>query len=62
MKPMRESAGWTVILDRETDGRFIASVPGVPDCHVYGRTASEAVRKVRAALRFYLTELGRAKS
>jgi len=50
-------ATYTVILDRETDGRVIASVPGFPGCHAYGRTPSAAVRKVRAALEFYLTEL-----
>ena len=43
-----------VILDREVDGRVIASVPGIPGCHSYGRTPSEAIRRVRSALRFYL--------
>lgn len=50
-------ATYTVILDRESDGRAIASVPGVPGCHVYGRTRAEAIRRVKAALRFYLQEL-----
>jgi predicted RNase H-like HicB family nuclease len=37
--------------------RVIASVPGFPGCHAYGRSPSAAVRKVQAALEFYLTEL-----
>lgn len=45
---------YTVVLDREDDGRFIASVPGVPGCHTYGRTPASAVRRARRALRFYL--------
>ena len=48
---------YTVVLDREVDGRFIASVPGVPGCHAYGRTSGAAARRVKAALQFYLEEL-----
>ena len=50
---------YTVVLDREDDGRVIASVPGVPGCHAYGRSPATAVRRVRAALRFYLKEIVR---
>jgi predicted RNase H-like HicB family nuclease len=52
-------AKYIVVLDREVDGRWIASVPGVPGCHVYGRTSSAAVRRLKSALRFYLAELRR---
>jgi len=45
---------YTVVLDREEDGRHIASVPGVPGCHVYGRTRQQAVGRARRALQFYL--------
>ena len=48
---------FTVVLDRELDGRYIASVPGIPGCHVYGRTRQMAVRNVKSALKFYLKEL-----
>ncbi len=47
---------YTVIFDREVDGRHIASVPGVPGCHAYGRTSGEALKKVKKALAFYLRE------
>ena len=48
---------YVVVFDRETDGRLIASVPGIPGCHAYGRSRREAVARVRSALRFYLAEL-----
>lgn len=48
---------FTVVLDREVDGRVIASVPGMPGCHAYGRTPAGAVRRVKSALRFYLKEI-----
>jgi predicted RNase H-like HicB family nuclease len=50
---------YTVVLDREEDGRVIATVPGLPGCHAYGPTPAQAVRKVKAGLRFYLQELAR---
>jgi len=50
-------AKYTVVLDREIDGRAMASVPGIPGCHAYGRTTSEAIRRVKSALRFYLQEI-----
>jgi predicted RNase H-like HicB family nuclease len=61
MKPAMKTR-FTVILDREVDGRVIASVPGVPGCHAYGRTPAGAVRRVKAALRFYLKEILREGS
>lgn len=50
-------ATYTVVLEREVDGRVIASVPGVPGCHAYGRTPADAVRRVKSALRFYLKKI-----
>ena len=50
---------YTVVLDREDDGRIIATVPGLPGCHAYGPTPAQAVRRVKAGLRFYLQELAR---
>jgi predicted RNase H-like HicB family nuclease len=50
-------ARYTVVLDREVDGRAMASVPGLPGCHAYGRTPSEAVRRVKSAVRFYLKQV-----
>jgi predicted RNase H-like HicB family nuclease len=35
-------------LDREVDGRHIASIPDLPGVMAYGITEDEAVRKVKA--------------
>src|SRR6185295_14130529 len=48
---------YVVTIERETDGRFIASVPEVPGCHVYGRTRRQAVERARRALQFYVDSL-----
>lgn len=52
-------ARYTVILDREADGRLIASVPGIPGCHAYGRTRKDAVHRVKQALQFFIEEMVR---
>jgi predicted RNase H-like HicB family nuclease len=46
-----------VTIEREADGRFIASVPEIPGCHVYGRTRRQAVARARSALQFYVDSL-----
>ena len=48
---------YVVTIERETDGRFIASVPEVPGCHVYGRTRGQAVERAQRALQFYVDSL-----
>ena len=35
-------------VDREEDGRFLASVPDLPGVMGYGQTPEEATRKVKA--------------
>ncbi|MCC6740730.1 MAG: type II toxin-antitoxin system HicB family antitoxin [Planctomycetia bacterium] len=57
MKNGKRRLSYTVVLSRETDGRIIAEVPGVPGCLVYGRTAKEAVRRATSALNFHLESL-----
>jgi len=48
---------YVVTIDREEDGRFIASVPEVPGCHAYGRTRRQAIARARKALQFYIDTL-----
>ena len=48
---------YVVTIERETDGRFIASVPEIPGCHVYGSTRRQAVTRARRALQFYIDSL-----
>ncbi|HEY1802238.1 MAG TPA: type II toxin-antitoxin system HicB family antitoxin [Terriglobales bacterium] len=39
---------FTVEIERETDGRWIAEIPEEPGALAYGATQSEAVRKAYA--------------
>jgi predicted RNase H-like HicB family nuclease len=38
---------YTVEFDREADGRWIADVPALPGCMLYGRTRRDALTRVR---------------
>jgi len=37
-----------VEVERETDGRYLASVPDLPGIMAYGASETEAVRKVKS--------------
>jgi predicted RNase H-like HicB family nuclease len=47
---------WTVELDREDDGRWIADVPELPGVMVYGATREEALSRVEALARAVVAE------
>lgn len=44
---MTEIEPLQIELDREDDGRFLASLPGLPGVMAYGETAEAAVRKAK---------------
>jgi predicted RNase H-like HicB family nuclease len=37
-----------VVVERETDGRILASIPDLPGVMAYGSVEDEAIRKVKA--------------
>ena len=46
-----------VDLDREEDGRILASVPELPGVMAYGATEEEAVRKVKSIALLLLADM-----
>ena len=47
---------FTVELDRETDGRWIAEIPALPGVMCYGASEEEASKKVKALALCILAE------
>ena len=41
---------YTIEIDREQDGRWIAEIPQLPGVMAYGKSQSEAERRVKALL------------
>jgi predicted RNase H-like HicB family nuclease len=40
--------GFTIEIEQEKDGRWIAEIPQIPGAMVYGRTREEAMLRVEA--------------
>jgi predicted RNase H-like HicB family nuclease len=47
---------FTIEIERETDGRWIAHIPALPGVMVYGATRSEAVANVQALAEVVLAD------
>ena len=48
---------YTVILQRESDGGYVATVPSLPGCVSQGETRDEALRNIREAAEGYLEDV-----
>lgn len=46
-----------VIIERDDDGIFIASVPSLPGCHTQAKNYETAVKRIREAIELYLAVL-----
>jgi len=43
-----------VVIERDKDGYFVASVPALPGCHTQARTFPELMERVRDAIQLCL--------
>jgi predicted RNase H-like HicB family nuclease len=44
-----------VLIERDEDGYFIATVPGLPGCHTQAKNFGELMKRVRDAIRLCLS-------
>jgi predicted RNase H-like HicB family nuclease len=47
---------YTVVLEQEPDGGYVASVPALPGCVSQGDTRAEALSNIREAIAAYLED------
>jgi len=47
---------YTVVLEHEADGGFVASVPALPGCVSQGDTRGAALSNIREAITLYLED------
>jgi predicted RNase H-like HicB family nuclease len=47
---------YTVVLEKEPDGGYVASVPTLPGCVSQGDTRSEALENIREAIELYVED------
>jgi predicted RNase H-like HicB family nuclease len=50
-KPVRE---FTVVIEQDEDGIYVASVPELPGCHTQAETLDELIRRIKEAIELYL--------
>jgi predicted RNase H-like HicB family nuclease len=47
---------YTVVMEQEADGGFVASVPVLPGCVSQGDTRAEALANIKEAIALYLED------
>jgi predicted RNase H-like HicB family nuclease len=48
---------YTVVLQRESDGGYVATVPALPGCVSQGDSREEALRNIEEAIGLYLEDV-----
>ncbi len=51
---------YTVILQRESDGGYVAVVPALPGCVSQGDTRAEVLKNIEEAVELYLEDIHEA--
>ncbi|MCJ7719241.1 type II toxin-antitoxin system HicB family antitoxin [Candidatus Bathyarchaeota archaeon] len=49
---------FTVLVEKDEDGYYLASVPELPGCHTQARTHDELTRRIKEAIEAYLEAEG----
>lgn len=48
--------GYTVVLEKESDGGYVVNVPALPGCVSQGDSRAEALANIREAIAVYLDD------
>ena len=54
VRKARKVQRFTVVLERDEDGLYVASIPALPGCHTQGRSLDQAMRRIREAAELWL--------
>ena len=54
MEKKRAPSQFKIIIERDEDGFFIASVPALPGCHTQAKTLSQLMKRIREAVHLCL--------
>lgn len=49
---------FAVVVERDEDGYYVASVPELPGCHTQAKTLDELMNRVKEAIEVYLEAEG----
>ncbi|MBW4621006.1 MAG: type II toxin-antitoxin system HicB family antitoxin [Cyanosarcina radialis HA8281-LM2] len=48
------SQKFNVVVERDSEGYFVASVPGLPGCHTQAKSVDELMNRIREAIELCL--------
>lgn len=48
---------WKVLIEKDEDGVFVATVPALPGCISQGETKEEALKNIKEAIELHLSSL-----
>ena len=48
------SRDFDVVIERDSEGYFVASVPALPGCHTQARSLDELSERIKEAIELYL--------
>ena len=46
---------FSVIIEKDEDGYFVANVPELPGCHTQARSLDQLSKRIKEAIELYLT-------
>jgi hypothetical protein len=49
-----KSLNYTVLIEQDEDGIYIAKVPDIPGCYTQGKTVEQAIERIREAIQVCL--------
>ena len=49
---------FSVIVEKDEDGYYIASVPELPGCHTQAKSMDQVIKRIREAIQAYLEAEG----
>lgn len=50
MNPPSTKRTYTVLIEQDEDGIYVAKVPDIPGCHTQGKTVSEVMERIKEAI------------
>ncbi len=54
------SREYDVVIERDAEGYFVASVPALPGCHTQARSLDELSERIKEAIELYLEVIDEA--
>jgi predicted RNase H-like HicB family nuclease len=52
------SREYNVVVERDAEGCYVATVPSLPGCHTQARSEAEVLERIREAIQAYLEVRG----